>query len=1041
MGISATHVRTHHDNIPRLCRAGSDVAGGAVVTSVGNGQFSDPTTWGGSVPGANARIIIEHEVTYNQNSNVAYQCIEVRDNAKLHFPVNQTTKLRLHGELLVMPFGALTIGTAAAPVQASVQHEILFTDAPLQIGTLANPGPDPSQYGKGILVFGDITVHGHKLDRTFLRFAEEPSAGDTVLKLETAPAGWQTGDTLLIPDTRQIPFVSDSVSTPSNAEEVVIASIDGPNVTLSSALAYDHHGPRDVTGNQGPIEKAMLPHVGSLSRNVVFRSETSDEVPLRAHVAFFNRAQVNIKYASFIGLGRTTVAALDDSTFDESGTLTKIGTNAKGRYSAHFHHVVGPRNPSNAGYQGQLVGNLFLGESAGGAPKWMITVHNTHYSLIKDNLLYDGAGSAFATEDGNEAYNVIERNFVVHLKSGAPRRALQGVGRGGVFNGRDLFGTTKDAFWFSGQYNYVRDNVAANTPAFAYNYNGYYLTNTMRVPRFRGADMNNPAEYEEWNFHQSANKATTPDFKREGLPVLESARNETYASGQALWLTWARGCCSVSYYKEVSLFKDYTMWHIQHTGVYAFHENRNTFDGIIMRNDPNVSVRSGPNSRFNRGYWMGTSTYENGRVIIKNTDVQGFNIGVAMPPNTQDGDTEPDVVILEDSVLKNHINIQEFLINSALVRKDSVYRNVKMTPVPSYNSNVLPLEALNIWMDPGTDGKTPNKPVRAFAFDYNGVPGSHYQIYFVEQAPDEVFAACPEAGLTNRQCWDTYGRAFAGAVAPCVGKVGDANSGANSCNAAKDRAQALKIVGLPFAMATDEIPPIELPTAPPSLFIRIETALDRTLIQTWFNPLGDLAGYGARKIIFEIDDVPRTTINLGINPVPGGTIKKVVYGISQGEHTFRAYLAREDDSVINGTEVVGTFVGGSGDTTDDNSGFATDEPSAKIHVLRPYDTVSLAGSTLSVVYRSTGNLSAANVDHAHFVLDGNEASPVEDVDFDGNLVIPNLSFGIHTIQAYLVGADDQEIPNSRSSTITFTLTDEVTDSLKPSAPTNLRIGD
>ena len=110
-----------------------------------------------------------------------------------------------------------------------------------------------------------------------------------------------------------------------------------------------------------------------------------------------------------------------------------------------------------------------------GMNKWGLTIHDTHYGLFQGNITYAGIGSAIATEEGNEAYNVFERNFVVHTKAGDTQPILStSVGRGGVFNRRALFGTTRDAFWFSGQYNIVRDNVAANVPDFAYNYNGYY---------------------------------------------------------------------------------------------------------------------------------------------------------------------------------------------------------------------------------------------------------------------------------------------------------------------------------------------------------------------------------------------------------------------------------------------------------------------------------------------------------------------------------------------------------------------------------------
>ena len=86
--------------------------------------------------------------------------------------------------------------------------------------------------------------------------------------------------------------------------------------------------------------------------------------------------------------------------------------------------------------------------------------------------------------------------------------------------------------------NYVRSNVVANAPDFAYNYNGYYLTPHQPIPNFRGANM------------------ATDSTIHVALPVLESANNEAYgATGQGLWadvVTWVLWQC-VSLYRCQSI--------------------------------------------------------------------------------------------------------------------------------------------------------------------------------------------------------------------------------------------------------------------------------------------------------------------------------------------------------------------------------------------------------------------------------------------------------------------------------------------------------
>jgi hypothetical protein len=57
---------------------------------------------------------------------------------------------------------------------------------------------------------------------------------------------------------------------------------------------------------------------------------------------------------------------------------------------------------------------------------------------------------------------------------------------------------------------------------------------------------------------------------------------------------------------------------------------------------------------------------------------------------------------------------------------------------------------------------------------YNGQPGQDFQLFYLAQAPTAIVPqdipgkrfGAPVAGLTNRQAWDQYGVAVAGAVSP-----------------------------------------------------------------------------------------------------------------------------------------------------------------------------------------------------------------------------------------------------------------------------------
>ena len=789
--VTEEHVLTQRDRVPRFCNSPD-------VTALASGAWSNPSVWStGVVPGPGARVLVPANitVTYDLLSDTEINCVEVADQGALRWETGLRTRLRILN-LQVLPGGTLIIGEKQDPVASAVAAEIIFPDVALDTA-----GRDPAQYGNGLHVFGTVRMHGALLERTFLRFAREASAGETLLHLEAAPQGWKPGDRLIIPDTRHIPF-RKNYEFVSQAEEPLVSSLNGSTVVLGGPLAYDHYGPRDGDGNVGPVELSMLPHVGNLTRNVVIRSVDLGESPksryclgeealldtencvTRGHVMVHARASVDVRYAAFRNLGRTTTEALDNTTFDEEGLPVTIGTNQIGRYSFHCHHLAGPVNPTDTGLQYLFVGNVIEGFL-----KWGLAVHNTHFGLIKDNLVYDGNGSAIATEDGNESFNIFARNFIVHTKAGDTEQIREKPGRAGVEDNRRRFGFTRDGFWFSGMNNYVRDNVVANAPGFACNYNGYYLDPDQAVPDFRGADIQ------------------TDSTIRTAPPVLQSVRNEAYgATGQGLWLTWSRGCCNVGLYDKVSLFQDYRIWHVYHSGVEAYHENRNTFAGFVLRNDRAVSENSqGGSLRFNRGFNFANSSYENGRTIFLNLDVQGFNVGIMMPRRPEDKTEEPNFSVVAYSFLKNYVNIQQRLPNIdeglALII-NVVFEPLDIALVPDQPDEPVSIEMRYGVVDKNTDFV--DKHSRTIVLNFDGVPGQSFLVFFEEQGPEfpippppfidhPNYQVCPEPDLTNLECWTLHGVAVGGEVAPCIELDGDA-----SCSAASGRASQFDIEGLIF---------------------------------------------------------------------------------------------------------------------------------------------------------------------------------------------------------------------------------------------------
>src|SRR5262249_17055041 len=119
----------------------------------------------------------------------------------------------------------------------------------------------------------------------------------------------------------------------------------------------------------------------------------------------------------------------------------------------HMHHVMGPLPSPANGHQFSLVGNAVDGGSQETKFKWGIAIHDSHYGLVQDNVVYNYNGASVATEDGSESYNVIDHNF-----------AMRGIGEpnNSLGEARNAEGTEGVGFWFRGPNNYITNNVAAN---------------------------------------------------------------------------------------------------------------------------------------------------------------------------------------------------------------------------------------------------------------------------------------------------------------------------------------------------------------------------------------------------------------------------------------------------------------------------------------------------------------------------------------------------------------------------------------------------
>jgi hypothetical protein len=632
----------------------------------------------------------------------------------LRFSISQPTHLRV-GTLLVLPNGLLEVGTSSAPVAPAVTAQITIRDVPV------NTSNDPDQYGTGLLsIDGTVTIHGSVKHPTFVRTTREALTGESTISVDQSVASWRVGDRIFLPDTRQVPV--DHWFDPTFAlhvEERIVQDIsaDGRVITMSSPLSFDHAGARDADGAptvaHGNVP--LLPHVGNLSRNVIIRSENPSGT--RGHTLYTHRSTIAIRYAQFQDLGRTRAVPLHSSA------------NHIGRYPLHIHHLWGPVNPSNTGYQFVVQGN-----AVSDSLKWPIAVHGSHYGLIKQNVVFGGGqltGAGIAIEDGTETENLFEENFVAYiLGSINPRESGPATADG------TTPGSAAECFWAAGFNNRFVNNVAAScrnpvqqivsgpgwkfiVPAAPY---------IAQAPRFRGADMADATQ----------TIAVTPQHQ----PIREFRGNEVYglaADGLTAWQLGTDGYSIMPAGMGESLIKDFRVWHTYEGAIYNYPAHRMIVDGLVYRVDPEVTL-----------YWPAAyqcGDYRNVEITIRNGSIHAGSVfGGCIDPL---GLYRMEGV---DAVTWWHAFSFETPATpgTGADRPPSgvtmVLRNNRVRAWPGRSLRTIQMDH-NL----SRGNSQPTDRYEIFVYDYQGETGNDFRVYFHEQAGQNLYGGmAPCANTTAR---------------------------------------------------------------------------------------------------------------------------------------------------------------------------------------------------------------------------------------------------------------------------------------------------
>jgi hypothetical protein len=196
------------------------------------------------------------------------------------------------------------------PVDAGVVHRLRFVG--IDERRFAGGGMEvvPTDVGLWVMGRGVLDLQGTpKLAWT--RAAGDVARGAGSLRLNQTPAGWRSGDRIVIAPTLD----ATSSDFARAFDEAQVSGISGRTVSLSRATAYAH--PRVSLGSS-----ALTAEVLNLTRNVVVEGTPNR----RAHVFIHAAARQTIRNVTIQHVGPQQAAGGKEQL-------------VLGRYGLHFHHA------------------------------------------------------------------------------------------------------------------------------------------------------------------------------------------------------------------------------------------------------------------------------------------------------------------------------------------------------------------------------------------------------------------------------------------------------------------------------------------------------------------------------------------------------------------------------------------------------------------------------------------------------------------------------------------------------------------------------
>ncbi|MGB3617127.1 MAG: G8 domain-containing protein, partial [Catalinimonas sp.] len=707
-----------------------------------SGNWTNPATWGGSLPPSGARVLIPMGVTVTVDGQITARLKHVRVDGKLRFATNKNTELRVE-TLATWPGSTLEIGTASSPVQQGKTARILLID----LGLL-NINEDYELLGRAVIPQGKVRIFG-SAKTTWRQANGWLPTGSSTVTLQSAPSNWQVGDRIVMSGTK-CEFPSGGYT--NEFEVFTVAGISGSTVTLDRPTTKE----RTVTSSH-PAFQGQYPYVANYTRNVIIESENKASIPRRGHLMFMHTQDVVMKYAQLEELGRTDKSI----PFVRTADLQSATDNSIARYAMHFHRA------------GDLDQNATFGEVEGcalwGSPGWGYVNHESSV-WFRNNASFGVFGSHFTDENGTELGGFIGNIAIYSIGSSQSASAASEKTRE-----RGDHGHTGVGFWATGGPT-VRweDNVATD-----HNMAGYAIV-TRRMPE-------DAHEAYDLSLHSTPNIGGGSETARPAHVGINFFRNNVSHLGN-------RGLVIVDLELNGRLntenyFEGFTVFNPRRQGLQMQYTRNLTFkDTKIIRDDGmRLGSTNGGLAVEARGTWDHFFAMETkGYTVLDNVTIYGFIDGFDLQrSNATDAEQDSRLLIYNNC----EINLSGVLAdNMSYVTQNKPVGSMPDRPVVSvpggtYNgafdvtlqaesgATIYYVTAENY----GHDIRSVSLPLKPTnAYKYNG------ETIRINKEEEIIFAIAVKNGISSRPMVAFYGQDAGGGSPTTVPVTGVSINGPGS---------------------------------------------------------------------------------------------------------------------------------------------------------------------------------------------------------------------------------------------------------------------